>query len=72
MARSSKFYKSNKNDTIWWVNNDAVGIFEFTFDKKQIFNLFRDYPWELTPEQKEIFDRENPFWADFFSDRTQN
>ena len=72
MARLSKFCKQQKNDTIWWVNNDAVGEMEFTFDKKQIFNLFRDYPWKLTPEQKEIFDRENPLWADFFSYRTQN
>lgn len=64
------FYKKNKSDTILWVDTpDRNGIMEFTFDKKTIFNLFRDYPEKLTKQQKEIFDRENPFWKDFFADR---
>lgn len=41
----------------------------FSFDKKHIFNMFRDYPHELTDEQKKIFDEENPYWANFFKDR---
>ena len=66
----SDFYKNNKKDTIWWVDDlDSVGKFLFSFDKKQIFNLFSDYPHRLTAEQKEIFDKENPYWADFFKDR---
>jgi len=65
-----EFYKKNDTDIIWWVNNrKRVGEHLFTFDKKKIFNLFRDYPYELTKEEKEIFDRENPYWADFFKDR---
>ncbi len=64
------FYKMNKNDTIWWIKSkDKVGEHLFTFDKKKIYNLFRDYPKELTKEEKEVFDRENPYWADFFKDR---
>ena len=64
------FYKGNKNDKVWWVDTfDQVGVFLFSFDKKQIFNLFQDYPHNLTPEQKEIFDKENPYWKDFFKDR---
>lgn len=64
------FIKKNDTDIIWWVNNrKRVGEHLFTFDKKKIFNLFRDYPYELTKEEKEIFDRENPYWADFFKDR---
>lgn len=68
---SSRFYKEKPTDQIWWVDNtgEKVGEHLFSFDKKKVFNLFADYPYNLTPEQKEIFDRENPFWADFFKDR---
>ena len=31
--------------------------------------MFRDYPQELTDEQKKKFDEENPYRADFFKDR---
>ena len=64
------FYKQNKNDEIWRIDNiDTIGEFLFSFDKKTIFNLFADYPHNLTAEQKEIFDKENPYWKDFFSSR---
>ena len=64
------FYKKNKKDKIWWIDNiSTVGEHLFSFDKKQIFNLFRDYPHNLTKEQVEIFDKENPYWAEFFADR---
>ena len=53
-----------------WVDNpDQIGERNFTFDREKIFNLFQDYPHELTEEQKSLFDKENPFWADFFKDR---
>ena len=71
MEQSNKFYKENPDDKIWWVNNpETKGEWLFSFDKKTVFNMFADYPDKLTPEQKAIFDEENPFWADFFSDRT--
>ena len=67
---SNNFYKENANDKIWWVDNpDKIGEFLFSFDKKKTFNLFQDYPWKLTAEQKELFDKENPYWKDFFKDR---
>ncbi len=70
MEQSNKFYKNNPSDVIWWVeNSDTVGEWLFSFDKETIFNMFADYPDKLTSEQKEIFDKENPFWADFFKDR---
>ena len=66
----SDVYKNKKTDKIWWIENlDTDGEFLFSFDKKKIFNLFADYPHNLTKEQKEIFDSENPYWADFFKDR---
>ena len=71
MDTLDKFYKNNESDSIWWVNNpDTIGEFLFSFDKKTVFNLFSDYPHKLTPEQKEIFDKENPNWKEFFADRS--
>lgn len=63
--------KENPNNQIWWLDDPLRGVGEhiFSFDKKIEFSLFADYPYKLTSEQKEIFDRENPFWADFFKDR---
>lgn len=64
------FYKNNDTDIIYWVDNvDSIGEHLFTFDKKHLFNLFADYPHNLTPKQRAIFDKENPYWADFFKDR---
>jgi len=64
------FYKNDPDDLIWWKEAPGkVGLWLFSFDKKKIFNLFEDYPHNLTPEQKEIFDKENPYWKDFFKDR---
>lgn len=66
----SDFYKNKESDTIWWVSDvDHVGRFLFSFDKKRVFNLFQDYPHNLSEEQIEIFNRENPYWAKFFNDR---
>ena len=68
---SMKLFKNEPSDKIWWVDNgeESKGEFVFTFDKIKYFNMFADYPHKLTPEQKKIFDKENPYWADFFSDR---
>lgn len=66
----SDFYKQNENDEIWWTDElDTVGEFLFSFDKKKIYNLFADYPHNLTKEEKAIFDKENKYWKDFFKDR---
>ncbi len=64
---SDNWYKNNPTDVIWWKDtSDGVGEWLFSFDKKTVFNMFADYPKALTPEQKQIFDKENPEWADFF------
>lgn len=68
--KSNRWYKENESDKIWWKDTPGVvGEFIFSFDKKKEFNMFADYPWKLTAEQKKIFDEENPYWAKFFSDR---
>ena len=69
--KESKFVKNKETDTIFWVDSKDcnVGEWLFSFDKVKIFNMFRDYPWKLSPREKEIFDKENPYWADFFKDR---
>lgn len=54
---------------MWIENPDRIGAMLFTFDGQKVFNLFRDYPHALTVEQKEIFDSENPYWAEFFKER---
>ena len=67
---SNNWYKESENDKIWWLDtSEKDGEFIFSFDRKEKFNLFVDYPHKLTKEQREIFDKENPFWADFFKDR---
>ena len=60
------FYKNHPEDKIWWLEDpQIIGRPCFTFDFKTFFYLYRDYPGNLTKEQKEIFDKENPFWAEY-------
>ncbi len=66
----SCYWHKEKSDKVWFLENGADEIV-FSFDRIHKFYLFGDYPDKLTREQKEIFDKENPFWADFFKDRTE-
>ena len=61
--------KSDNKIVKWIKKPDSVGEMLFTFGDGKTFNLFRDYPHELTDDQKMIFDKENPYWAEFFKDR---
>lgn len=71
MVDQNKLFKRNEDDIIQWVDNDMLGIFEFTFDGgATVYNMYRDYPYKLTPSEKAIFDKENPFWAEYFKGRT--
>ena len=72
MDQKPRFFKNKRSDKIWWLDtSDKVGELVFTFDKKTLFNMFADYPYKLTSEEKAIFDKENPYWAEFFADRQQ-
>ena len=68
MANKVIFYKKNPKDKIWWVVNggEVKGEMVFSFDKKKLYNLYKDYPHNLTKEEKEIFDTENEFWKEYF------
>ncbi len=68
LSEGAVWYKEHPEDRIWWLESDTAGDFVFSFDKKRTFSLFRDYPEALSAQQKEIFDRENPYWADFFKE----
>lgn len=59
-------HKERPTDRTTWVT--IVGretAIAFTFDKKKLYFLYRDYHL-LSPEEKEIFDKENPYWANYF------
>ncbi len=58
------FHKENKTDKIYWLNavnpdEGFIGQHFFSFDKQKVYNFFSDWD-KLTPEQKEIFTKENP------------
>ena len=64
----SDFYKDSEESKVWRIDKiDVRGEILFSFDKKKIYNLFLDYPHNMTEEEIKIFDSENPFWRDFFS-----
>lgn len=64
------FYKKNPTDKIWWYKDpDVKGPLQISFDKKKLYNLWTDYPYNMTDEEVELFDKENPYWKDFFKDR---
>ena len=47
----------NKNIKFRWIRNtNQKGEFLFTFDGERVYNLFQDYPHELTAKQKEILE----------------
>ena len=54
--------KKKRSDTIWWLK-ESGDEHKCSFDKENVFNLMTDYPDKLTTGQKEIFDKENPYWV---------
>ena len=61
-----EFYKDSESEKIWQVTREdsqEYGPYLFSFDFEHIFNFWTDYPDKLTPEQIEIFKKENPTMA---------
>ena len=69
-----EFFKKNETDKIWWVRevNSTNDLLFFSFDKEKTYDLFNDYPKNMTPEEVEIFDKENEYWAKYFEDRKKS
>ncbi len=69
-----EFFKKNESDKIWWVRevNSTNDLLFFSFDKEKTYDLFNDYPKNMTPEEVEIFDKENEYWAKYFEDRKKS
>lgn len=64
------FHKEHESDKVWHVRYPRIiGCHAVSFDRKRTLNLFEDNPWRFTPEEKALFDKENPYWADFFKNR---
>ena len=66
-------YKNEDKDKIWWVEpteDIKTGLPLFTFDKKTAFSVLTDYPDNLSPEQRKLFEKENPFWVDYLKSST--
>lgn len=64
------FYKEkqNKNSKIWLTKKiDVTGELNISFDRKKIYNVFQDYPYNMTKEEIEVFEKEEPYWANFFA-----
>ncbi len=70
----SDFYHEKENGKIWSVYEYDIdeedgtigprkGPFLFSFDKKKIYDYWRDYPDNMTAEEVELFDKEFPEWA---------
>ena len=67
-----RFYKKKDNDKIWSVEEIGyIGKLLYSFDKKNIYNLWIDYPHNFTKEEKELFDKEYPYWKKFFQGKEQ-
>lgn len=64
------FYKEkgNRQNKIWWTSKiDCIGELNISFDRKKIYNLFEDYPYNMTKSEVEILKQEEPYWAKFFA-----
>lgn len=59
-------FHKKRNSRVWWVGIPGdIGTKLFTFDKRKIYSYYLDYPDKLTPEEREIFKENEPFWAKF-------
>ena len=63
------YYKKGSTKKVFWLYSDKVGEHVFSFDKKKNYNLFEDFPHNLTKEEVNIFIKEEYYWTRFFKHR---
>lgn len=61
------FYKKKETDKIWWVDFPDMDSLLFLSIKKRFYSFFGDCPKNFSPEELEIFKKEQPFWAKFLN-----
>jgi hypothetical protein len=61
------FKKKKPQKKFQWVRRGGINdLNQFTFDGEKIYELFEDYPHNLTEEERELFKEASPYWAKFF------
>lgn len=62
-----QWVKNNKDDIVSWdVADNESPKFRFDDEPEKEYFLHGGYV-KLSKERKAIFDKENPFWAEFFN-----
>ena len=61
----SAFTKGKRQTILVGREKEVVGLIEITFDFKKIYNLWQDYPQNMSREEVEILNEGQPFWKDF-------
>lgn len=61
------FIKKDAKSKVWdAIPEEEDGGMYISFDCKKIYNLYKDYPDNMTEEEIEIFEKERPLWKKLF------
>ena len=67
----SIWHIKEKGRRVWWEDRKDIGTLTVSFDRKKRYNLWTDYPDKFTEEEKNIFDSEEKYWANFFKGKSR-
>lgn len=60
-----EFIRQPGHKVYWAYKPYDIGAFLISFDKKHVYNVYRDVPDKLTEKELRIFYEEYPFWREF-------
>ncbi len=63
------FVQNDDSDIFWTYPIGVSGVHLFSFDQKNVYNLFSEFPYALSDEQVALFCKNEPYWANAFADR---